>query len=152
MTNNDILRRLRYVFDYKDSKMIEIFSFVNVKKTQEEIINLLRQDENAKQEECTDIVLANFLNGLIIDRRGKKDAEEPREETDLTNNAILMKIKIALNLKAEDILNILELNNFKISKHELSALFRKDTHKHHRECNNQLLRNFLKGLQLKYRG
>ena len=62
-----------------------------------------------------------------------------------------MKLKIALNLKADDVLGILDLANFRISKHELSAFFRRPDHKHYRECKDQILRNFLKGIQLKYR-
>jgi len=62
-----------------------------------------------------------------------------------------MKLKIALNLKAEDVLEIMELAGFLMSKHELSAFFRKPGHKHYRECKDQILRNFLKGMQLKYR-
>jgi len=48
-------------------------------------------------------------------------------------------------------LKILELANMRMSKHELSAFFRKREHKHYRECKDQVLRNFLKGVQLKYR-
>ena len=64
---------------------------------------------------------------------------------------IFMKLKIALNLKAEDVLEVLALADLRISKHELSAFFRKPDNKHYRECKDQILRNFLKGLQLKYR-
>ena len=63
-----------------------------------------------------------------------------------------MKLKIAFNLKAEDTLALLALNDVVISKHELSAFFRKPGHRHRRACKDQVLRNFLKGLQLKYRG
>ena len=63
-----------------------------------------------------------------------------------------MKLKIALNLQAEDILAIMEKSDFRLSKHELSALFRKPGNRHYRECQDQFLRNFLKGLQLKLRG
>ena len=62
-----------------------------------------------------------------------------------------MKLKIALNLKAEDVLEIMYLSDWRMSKHELSAFFRKPGHKHYRDCKNQILRNFLKGVQLKYR-
>ena len=62
-----------------------------------------------------------------------------------------MKLKIALNLKSEDVLEILQLAEFQLSKHELSAFFRKPGHKHYRDCKDQVLRNFLKGLQMKYR-
>ena len=63
-----------------------------------------------------------------------------------------MKLKIALNLKAEDVLKILALVDFSLSKHELSAFFRKSSHKHYRKCQNQVLRNFLNGLQIQHRG
>jgi uncharacterized protein YehS (DUF1456 family) len=64
---------------------------------------------------------------------------------------VFMKLKIALNLKAEDVLEILELSSFKLSKHELSAFYRKPGHKHYRACKDQVLRNFLQGLQQKLR-
>ncbi len=62
-----------------------------------------------------------------------------------------MKLKIALNLKADDVLEIMNLADLRISKHELSAFFRRPDHKHYRDCKDQILRNFLHGMQLKYR-
>ena len=56
-----------------------------------------------------------------------------------------------LFMKAEDVLAVMALADFRMSKSELSAFFRKPDHKHYRECKDQILRNFLKGLQLKYR-
>jgi uncharacterized protein YehS (DUF1456 family) len=64
----------------------------------------------------------------------------------------LRKLKIALNFKDDDMIAALELAGVKMSKHELSAFFRKPDHKHYRTCQNQVMRNFLKGLQLKFRG
>ncbi|MCL4129398.1 UNVERIFIED_CONTAM: hypothetical protein GTU68_065438 [Idotea baltica] len=151
MINNDVLRRLRYTFNYNDTQMIKIFALADEKVSREQICAWLKSEEDPTMKKCQDQVLANFLNGMIIKHRGKKDGEPPRKETRLTNNSILTKLKIAFNLKTEDMLAILDLANFKVSKHELSALFRKATHRHHRECKDQFLRNFLKGLQLKYR-
>jgi uncharacterized protein YehS (DUF1456 family) len=99
----------------------------------------------------SDRELAIFLNGLIIEKRGKKDGLQPEPESRLSNNSIFTKLKIALNLKAEDVLEILSLADFALSKHELSAFFRKPEHKHYRECQDQVLRNFLNGLQTKMR-
>jgi uncharacterized protein YehS (DUF1456 family) len=62
-----------------------------------------------------------------------------------------MKLKIALNLKSDDVLDMIELAEFRLGKHELSAFFRKQGHKHYRECKDQVLRYFLKGMQIKYR-
>ena len=151
MTNNDILRRIRYTFDLSDSKMITIFGLADHKVTRAQISDWLKKDDDPAFQECSDALLAVFLNGFINEKRGKKKGARPEPETHLNNNMIFMKLKIALNLKAEDVLEIMALADLKISKHELSAFFRKPGHKHFRKCQNQILRNFLKGMQLKYR-
>jgi uncharacterized protein YehS (DUF1456 family) len=151
LTNNDILRRIRYIFDISDSKMIAVFGLADCQVTREQISDWLKKDDDPAFMKCSDAQLAIFLNGLIVDRRGKKEGAQPTPEQRLTNNIVFRKLKIALDLKAEDILEIMALSDMRISKHELSALFRKPGHKHYRECNDQILRNFLNGLQLKYR-
>ena len=151
MTNNDILRRIRYTFDFNDSKMIAVFGLADHQVTREQISGWLKKDDDPAYQKCSDTHLAIFLNGLINDKRGKKEGPQPEPEQRLTNNIIFRKLKIALNLKAEDILEIMDLANLRISKHELSAFFRKPDHKHYRDCKDQILRNFLKGVQLKYR-
>ncbi len=149
MTNNDILRRIRYIFDFGDSKMIAIFDLAAHQVTRGQISDWLKKDDDPAYQECSDTELAIFLNGLINDKRGKGSQPEPEKR--LTNNIIFMKLKIALNLKAEDVLEIMELADLHMSKHELSAFFRRPGHKHYRDCQNQILRNFLKGMQHKYR-
>ena len=151
MTNNDILRRIRYSFDFSDSRMIAIFAKADCQVTREQVSAWLKKDDDPAFVKCSDAQLAIFLNGLIIDRRGKKEGVQPEPEQRLTNNIVFRKLKIGLDLKAEDVLEILELGGMRISKHELSALFRKPGHKHYRECNDQILRNFLNGMQNKYR-
>ncbi len=152
MTNNDILRRVRYIFDFNDDKMISLFALADYEVTRAQISDWMKQEEDAAYKKLSDPLLAMFLNGLINDKRGKKDGPKPKPESDLSNNAIFMKLKIALSLQAEDILEIMDSQDFRMSKHELSAFFRKSGHKHYRECKDQILRVFLKGLQLKYRG
>ncbi len=151
MTNNDILRRVRYVFDFNDTKMIAVFGQVEETVTREQISEWLKKDDDAAYKSLSDTQLAIFLNGLIVEKRGKKDGPLPVPEKQLNNNIIFRKLKIALDLKNEDVLEILSLANLKISKHELSAFFRRQDHKHYRICKDQILRNFLNGLQLKYR-
>lgn len=151
MNNNDILRRLRYTFEFSDSKMISVFGLANLKVNREQVSSWLKKEDDADYKELKDKKMAAFLNGLIIDKRGKKDGPQPIPEERLTNNIIFMKLKIALNLKAEDVIEIMDLAEFKISKHELSAFFRKPGNRHYRTCQDQILRNFLKGTQLKYR-
>jgi len=151
MNNNDVLRRIRYVFDFGDSKMIAIFSKADHEVTRGQVSDWLKKDDDPAYQECSDTQLAIFLNGLINDKRGKREGAQSEPEKQLNNNIIFMKLKIALNLKAEDVLEMLELAEFRLSKHELSAFFRKPGHKHYRECKDQILRNFLQGMQLKYR-
>jgi len=151
MTNNDILRRVRYIFDFNDDKMIALFALADCKVTRAQISDWLKQEDDPDFKKLTDVQLATYLNGLINDKRGKREGPQPVPEKDLSNNAIFMKLKIALNLQAEDILEIMDLLDFRMSKHELSAFFRKPGHKHFRECKDQILRIFLKGLQMQYR-
>ncbi len=151
MTNNDVLRRIRYIFDYNDTKMITIFELADLKVSRDQISDWLKKDDDPAYKALSDTQLAIFLNGLINDKRGKKEGPQVAPEKTLNNNIIFRKLKIALNLKEEDTLAILELANLRISKHELSAFFRRADHKHYRVCKDQVLRNFLKGLQLKYR-
>lgn len=151
MTNNDILRRIRYTFDLSDSQMIAIFSQADHEVTREEISDWLKKDDDPAFKECSDTRMAIFLNGFINKRRGKREGAQPKPETKLNNNIIFTKLKIALNLKAEEIIELLALAGFHIGKHELSAFFRRPDHKHYRECKDQILRNFLKGVQLKFR-
>jgi uncharacterized protein YehS (DUF1456 family) len=152
MTNNDVLRRLRYTFDFNEHKMVSIFALADTKVTPAQVTSWLKKDEDPEYENCSDTMLAIFLNGLISEKRGKKEGEQPKPETRINNNIIFMKLKIALNLQADDVLAILALAGLKISKHELSAFFRRPDHKHFRKCKDQVLRNFMMGLQIKYRG
>ena len=151
MNNNDCLRRIRYILDFGDSKMINIFSQANQNVTREDVTAWLKKDDDEDFVECSDTMFATFLNGLINDKRGKKDGAQPEPEKRLNNNMIFVKLKIAFNLQADEILSILALADVRISKHELSAFFRRPDHKHYRQCKDQILRNFLKGLQLQYR-
>ena len=160
MNNNDVLRRVRYIFDFDDSKMMALFALANPAAEQTisraQISDWLKKEDDPSHKVCTDTMLAIFLNGLIIEKRGARDGasqapEKQAPEKRISNNTVFKKLKIALNFKAEDVLEVLGSTGHSLSKHELSAFFRKQGHKHYRECKDQVLRNFLKGLQLKYR-
>ncbi|SBS26222.1 hypothetical protein MSP8886_00538 [Marinomonas spartinae] len=151
MTNNDILRRLRYTFALKDAYVKEVFSAADSTVTRDQIIAWMTKEGEEGYTPMADQELATFLNGFINVKRGKREGEQPIPEKHLNNNAIFMKLRIALNLKAEDILDIMQLAEFNMSKHELSAFFRKPDNKHYRECKDQILRNFILGLQRKFR-
>ena len=70
----------------------------------------------------------------------------------MTNNDIFKKLRVALKLRDDDIVKILELVDFRISKSELGAFFRKEDHPKYMECGDQILRNLLNGLVIHLRG
>lgn len=152
MTNNDVLRRLRYIFDYSDRKMLAIFAQADCDVSREQLSQWLKKDDATDYKSCNDQTLATFLNGFINFHRGRREGALPEPEKNLSNNLILKKLKIALNLTSDDMLAILSQAGLPLSQHELSAFFRKPSHKHYRECKDQVLRNFLNGLQMIHRG
>lgn len=151
MNNNDILRSLRYSFDFNDATMIEIFGLADLSVSRSEVSDWLKKDDDPEAKPLNDQLLAVFLNGLINLKRGKKEGALPYPEKILNNNIILRKLKIALNFRDEEMLEILAKAGRNISKHELSAFFRKPDQAQYRPCMDQILRNFLQGMQLKFR-
>jgi uncharacterized protein YehS (DUF1456 family) len=151
MTNNYILRQLRYSFDFSDSQMIQLFHFAGKEVSRSDISDWMKKEDDPAYKNLVDKNLSYFLNGFIIHQRGRKEGPLPIAESKLNNNIILRKLKIALNLKDEDILELLSYANFKLSKHELSAFFRKPTQNQYRKCKDQILRNFLYGLKIAFK-
>lgn len=151
MTNNDVLRKVRYTFDYNDDKMMALFASGGQEVTRAELSEWLKKDEDPDFKGIYDKQLATFLNGFINEKRGKREGEQPTPEKSLNNNIIFRKLKIALNVTDDDIIAMFEMANLKVSKPEISALFRNPDHKHYRLCKDQFLRNFLYGMELKFR-
>ena len=151
MTNNDVLRKVRYTFDYNDDKMMALFASGGQEVTRAELSDWLKKDEDPDFKGIYDKQLATFLNGFINEKRGKREGAQPLPEKSLNNNIIFRKLKIALNATDEDIIEMFALADLKVSKPEISALFRNPNHKHYRLCKDQFLRNFLLGMQLKFR-
>jgi len=150
MENNDIMRRLRYTFDFNDTKMIDLFANADKQVTRGEISRWMKRDDDPDFNFLDDRNMAIFLNGLINDKRGRREGPQPEPENRLNNNIILRKLKIAFNLKDDDIIDLLLLADLRVSKHEISAFFRKADHSKYRICQDQILRNFLQGMQIKY--
>ena len=154
MTNNDVFRRLRYAVDISNKSMIEIFALAGREIGSSEILALLKKEGEEGYLECSDQILEGFLDGFVALKRGKRDGEvvqAQKSPTHLTNNEIMKKIRIALELKEQDMLALFKLAQFPASKSELTAIFRAKGHDNYKECGDQMLRNFLKGLTLRYR-
>ncbi len=155
MILNDVLRSVRYMLDLSDAKVIEIVRLADpafVLEREAVRAMLLREHEPA-HEPCSDAVLARFLDGLIVYRRGRDESQRPRPiETRITNNLVMKKLRIAFELADVDMHDVFADAGFPVSKPELSALFRQPGHRNYRPCGDQMLRNFLKGLTLRVRG
>lgn len=155
MINNDVLRSIRYMLDLSDIRVVEITKLADptfpIEKA--DVQAFLRKDEDPDYAECSNAVLAHFLDGLIIYCRGRDESLPPRPvEKRVNNNVVLKKLRVAFALKDVDMHEIFESAGFPISKPELTALFRQPGHTNYRVCGDQLLRNFLKGLTLRVRG
>jgi uncharacterized protein YehS (DUF1456 family) len=165
MDNNDILIRLRYALEIKNKEMAEIFKLGGMEVTVPDVIKILTKpaDDEAEYDDqirCNNNMLDSFLNGLIIFKRGKQepkpgqpDPPEPSvKKSANVNNLLLKKVKIALALTTEDMLDVFEKAGIMVTKGELGALLRKEGQKNYKECGDKFARNFLKGLAIKYRG
>ncbi|MGE7186198.1 DUF1456 family protein [Peribacillus sp. NPDC006672] len=172
MHNHDILIRLRYALDIKNKDMVEIFKLGDIEVTREEVMQMLTKPKDGFYDEyeeddmddegikCNNTMLESFLNGLIIFKRGKQEPKPGQPENPAStaknkesmNNILLKKMKIALTLTSEDMIDILEEAGVMITKGELSAILRKVGHRNYKECGDKFARNFLKGLAYKYRG
>lgn len=151
MKNADILRKIRFAFDFRDEQMIDIFGKGGLECSRADVSAWLKREEDDDHKPINDKLFAAFLNGFIIKNRGSKDGEIPQAESKLNNNLILRKLKIALQLREEDMLEIFGLSNISVSKNEITALFRSPSQDKFMECKDQFLRNFLEGLGKKYR-
>ncbi|MGN7178153.1 DUF1456 family protein [Cytobacillus sp. SAFR-174] len=164
MDNNDILIRLRYALEIKNSEMAEIFKLGGTEVSVPEVVRILKksddEEENDSQIKLTNSMLNSFLNGFIIYKRGRQEPKpgqtntpEPTlENYSNINNILLKKIKIALSLTTEDMIDVFKKAGLNVSKGELGAFLRKEGHKNYKVCLDNFARNFLKGLTIKYRG
>ncbi|WP_250628553.1 DUF1456 family protein [Pinirhizobacter soli] len=153
MLNNDILRSVRYMLDLADSHLVQIAALGGLDLTAEQIHGMLEKDDAPGFVPCNDRIMAHVLDGLIVFRRGRDESQPPRPvEKRITNNLVLKKLRVAFELKDQDIIDILASVDFAVSKAELNALFRQPGHNNYRPCGDQLLRLFLKGLTSRLRG
>ena len=154
MITNDILRRVRYALQLNDTKMLAIFASVENPIDEKYLHSIIAKEGEENYVFCRDSLLSLFLDGLIYEKRGRKEGAVPvllAGSAILPNNDILRKLRIALNFKEEDMLNALSSAEFPVSKSELSALFRKSSHRNYKVCGDQLLRNFLNGITKQFR-
>lgn len=153
MTNNDILRALRYALDLSDSKLLACFAAGDVELPAQRLMAMLKHEDEPGFEPLTDALFGAFLDGFVNIRRGKREtAGAPVPPSAMSNNRVMRALRIGLELKDSDILDIMGLAGFAMSKAEVNALFRREGHPNFQPCGNQFLRNFLRGLAVRQRG
>jgi uncharacterized protein YehS (DUF1456 family) len=149
MTNNDTLRRLRYALNINDAKVAEIITLTGCPTTADEVESWLKREDEQGYVELPHVMLCRFLDGLIIDKRGPHPSGSAPEPLDfLPNNEILKKLRIALNLKEEDVIAVFKKAEFTVTKAELGSFFRKQGHRNYRKVPEQVLRKFIHGLSV----
>ena len=152
MINNDVLRAVRYMLDLPDGKLAPIIALAGLTVSETDIDAFLKKDDEPGYHDCPDKVMAHFLDGLIVYRRGRDEHRPaPPPAKRVSNNLVLKKLRVAFELRDDDLHAILAAADFPLSKAELSALFRKPDHANYRPCGDQLLRHFLRGLTQRLR-
>lgn len=161
MTNNDVLRRVRYALRINDKAMLQIYKLGGMEISLEELTALLSKPEMEGFKNCNNKTLDAFLTGLITYKRGVQKVVPGKEVKPVAvltnssknvNNHILKKLKIALNFKSEDMLDAFKTGGVVMSESELSAIFRKPDHKNFREAGDKYVRVFIKGITELFRG
>jgi uncharacterized protein YehS (DUF1456 family) len=155
MAHNGTLRSIRDALNLDDSAMISIFKESGREIGLSTITALTSSEDDETYIPCADPVFGFFLDGLIIHKRGRKN-DAPglpsQPALRLTRNDIIKKLRIALDLKEDEMISIFKTSRIEVSKSDLSALFRKEGNKHYKECSEQLFKEFLKGLSLRCTG
>lgn len=147
MTNNDILRRLRYALNLNDVQMAKIIAHTSGESNPAQVRSwLLREDENGFLK-LSDAELCRFLDGFIIEKRGPRpDGSTPEPLEFLSTNEVFKKLRIALVLRDDEVLAIFKRAEFVVTKAELGSFFRKEGQRNFSKCPEQVLRKFIQGL------
>ena len=150
MVNNDVIRSVRYILNVGAQQILEIMALSGLKLNLTQVSDFLLDETAPSYLPCDDLVMAHFLDGLIYLKRGKDESRPAMPfEFPISNNLVLKKLKVAFQLKEEDMHDILKRADYPLGRAEVSAFLRKRNHENYRECGDQVLRYFLKGLALR---
>jgi uncharacterized protein YehS (DUF1456 family) len=147
VTHNDVLRSVRYLLNVSDTKVGDIVRLGGGEVSAADLVAFLKKEDEEGYRECGHELMARFLNGLVIYKRGKDESRPPQPvEVPVSNNVVLKKIRVAFELKDDDLVTLIEKGGLRVTKGELGAFFRRPDHRNYRDCGDQFLRNLLKGL------
>ena len=147
MKTNDILYKIQKALNLSQKEMLEAYKLAEYNMDTEHLDALLKRHQDKGSKLCSYEELGIFLDGLVILKRGPSPKKSNNDEAvELTNNLILKKLRIALELKEAETEIIFSLGEAELSKQQLASLFRKEGHKNFKECSDKLLMAFLDGL------
>jgi len=147
MQINDILFKIKTALSLKNSDIVKLYSLVNYNITEERIDNILKRRQDQGYEEATYEELGLFLDGLVVLKRGENPKKSESDEVvELTNNLILKKLRVAMNLKESELVIVFALAEVTLSKRQIGSLFRKEGGKNFKVCSDELLMAFIEGL------
>jgi uncharacterized protein YehS (DUF1456 family) len=142
---NEMLYRLKEALHLSLEEIVTIYKSQSYPLTPEAIRTRLLRHQDRAFTPASYEDLGVFLDGLIAFKRGDSP-HRPSEEMTLSNNLILKKLRIALELKESEVEIIFGLADIALSKQQLSSLFRKESHKNFKACSDTLLLAFIEGL------
>ena len=147
ISTNEILYRIQKALNLTTEDMIEAYNLEDYKMEASHLKSLLKRRQEDGFMLCSYEELGIFLDGLVTLKRGPSPKKTSNDEiVELTNNLILKKLRIALELKEAETEIIFSLAEVELSKQQLASLFRKEGHKNFKECSDELLMAFLEGL------
>ncbi len=147
MKTSVVITALKDALNLSRPQILSLYNLVSYPMSKERLDGILKNPSNKRSITATYEELGLFLDALILHKRKESpNSTDSDEEIELTNNLILKKIRVALNLKEYEIAIIFELVDFKISKSKIKNLFRSPKHPKYIECDDKTLLAFLEGL------
>ncbi len=146
LSTNEILYRIQKALNLSKNEMLQSYKLENHTMEESHLDGLLTRRLDKGFKVCSFEELGVFLDGLVTLKRGPSPKKKEDVLVELTNNLILKKLRIALELKEAEVEIIFGLAEVELSKQQLASLFRKEGHKNFKPCSDELLMAFLEGL------
>lgn len=147
MQTNDILFKLKTALSLENEQIIEAYKLANFEMTEARLVSIMKRRQDKGFEQATFEELGVFLDGLVLLKRGPSDKVANEDDVvELTNNLILKKVRVAMELKEPELVILFALAEVELTKRQIGSLFRKEGTKNFKACSDELLNTFLVGL------
>ena len=147
MEINDILFKIKTALSLDNTQLLEAYTLANYDMSEERLDSILKRRQDKGYTDANYEELGVFLDGLVLLKRGPNEKEVNSDEAvALSNNLILKKIRVAMELKEAELVILFALAEVTITKRQIGSLFRKEGGKNFKACSDELLMAFLEGL------